>query len=63
MLTYGDGLSNVNIRKLKSTHKKNKKLATVTIVKPQARFGSVKLKNKFKFYYLTIACISKTRYL
>tara|TARA_X000000950_G_C13920898_1_gene663334 strand:+ start:15728 stop:16501 length:774 start_codon:yes stop_codon:yes gene_type:complete len=42
MLTYGDGLSNVNLKKLVSFHKKHKKLATVTIVRPEARFGYIK---------------------
>tara|TARA_Y100001958_G_C21172381_1_gene503896 strand:- start:315 stop:1082 length:768 start_codon:yes stop_codon:yes gene_type:complete len=48
-LTYGDGLSNVNIKKLTSFHKKSKKMATVTAVKiqvPQERFGVVYFKNK-----------------
>ena len=39
MLTYGDGLSNVNINKLNKFHKKHKKIATVTGVHPIARFG------------------------
>ena len=42
-MTYGDGLSNVNIKKLLKFHKKNKKMATMTIVRPQARFGHIKL--------------------
>ena len=42
-MTYGDGLSNVNIKKLLKFHKKNKKVATMTIVRPQARFGHIKL--------------------
>ena len=45
MLTYGDGLANVNIKKLLSFHKKNKKMVTVTAVRPPARFGSLKIKN------------------
>ena len=45
-LTYGDGLADININELIKFHKKKKKLATVTIVKPQARFGSVKVNNK-----------------
>lgn len=44
-LTYGDGLSDVNIKKLLSFHKSNKKLVTVTAVKPIARFGELKIKN------------------
>lgn len=51
LLTYGDGLSNVNIRKLISFHKKNKKIATLTAVRPPARFGAIKIKgNKIKYF-------------
>ena len=42
-LTYGDGLSNVNIKKLIKFHKKNKKLATMTTVQPPGRFGAANL--------------------
>lgn len=45
LLTYGDGLSNVNLKKLIACHKKNKKIATMTIVRPPARFGEVEFKN------------------
>ena len=48
-MTYGDGLSNVNINQLSKFHLKNKKIATVTAVKiqiPQERFGVVYFKNK-----------------
>jgi glucose-1-phosphate cytidylyltransferase len=38
-LTYGDGVSNVNINKLIEFHRKQKTLATVTAVQPQGRFG------------------------
>jgi len=41
MLTYGDGVSNVNISKLLDFHKKHKKLATVTAVQPEGRFGFI----------------------
>ena len=51
LLTYGDGLSNVNIKKLINFHKKNKKIATLTAVRPPARFGAIKLKgNKIKYF-------------
>ena len=43
MMTYGDGLSNVNISELVAFHKKHKKLATVTAVHPPARFGGLML--------------------
>ena len=42
MLTYGDGLSNVNIKNLVEFHKSHGKTATVTAVKPSARFGGMK---------------------
>ena len=46
-LTYGDGVSNVNLKKLLSFHNKHKKIATLTAVRPLPRFGNIKLdKNK-----------------
>ena len=42
-LTYGDGVSAVNIKKLVHFHIKNQKKATLIAVKPQGRFGSLKL--------------------
>ena len=39
--TYGDGLSNVNLRELLEFHKSHKKIATVTAVRPPARFGEL----------------------
>lgn len=51
LLTYGDGISNVNIKKLISFHKKNKGYATITAVRPPARFGAIKLQNNdVKFF-------------
>ena len=48
-LTYGDGVSDIDISKLISFHKKNKSLATVTTVKHPGRFGSLSLQgNKVK---------------
>jgi glucose-1-phosphate cytidylyltransferase len=46
LMTYGDGLSNVNLKSLIKFHKKNKKLVTLTAVRPPARFGALKLKGK-----------------
>ena len=46
MLTYGDGLSNVDLKKLLNFHSKNKKLVTVTAVRPPARFGYLKFKGE-----------------
>jgi len=42
MLTWGDGVSNVNLRKLLEFHRSHGKLATVTAVRPTARFGHLK---------------------
>ena len=39
MLTYGDGVSNVNINKLVEFHKKNKKIATLTAINVSQKFG------------------------
>ena len=39
MLTYGDGVSDVNIADLVDFHKKSKRIATLTAVQPQGRFG------------------------
>jgi glucose-1-phosphate cytidylyltransferase len=43
LMTYGDGLANIDIKKLLSQHIQSKKIATVTAVKPIARFGSLKI--------------------
>ena len=43
MLTYGDGVSDVNIAKLLEYHKKSGKIATLTAVRPTARFGVVNM--------------------
>jgi glucose-1-phosphate cytidylyltransferase len=43
MLTYGDGVANVNITELVAFHRKHGKLATVTAVRPPARFGSLEI--------------------
>lgn len=43
MLTYGDGVGNVNIKKLLNFHKKCGKYATITSVQPPARFGALKI--------------------
>ena len=51
MMTYGDGISNVNLKKLLKFHKKNKKLVTLTAVRPPARFGALKLKNHYVSYF------------
>ena len=45
MLTYGDGLSNVNLKNLLEFHKQKKKLITLTAVHPPARFGELTIKD------------------
>ena len=45
MMTYGDGVANVNISELVKFHKKKGKLATVTAVRPPARFGGISIDN------------------
>lgn len=41
MLTYGDGVSNINISELVEFHKSHGKIATLSAVRPPARFGSI----------------------
>ena len=41
MLTYGDGVADIDIPELLECHKKSKKIATMTIVQPSGRFGMV----------------------
>jgi glucose-1-phosphate cytidylyltransferase len=43
MLTYGDGVADVNIISLLAEHKKNGALATLTAIQPQGRFGVLEL--------------------
>ena len=48
-MTYGDGLSDVNIKKLINFHMTQNKIATLTAVKPDGRFGSIEIsKNLIK---------------
>ncbi len=46
MLTYGDGVSDVDINALIKTHKAHGKLATVTMVQPEGRFGALDIDEK-----------------
>lgn len=39
MMTYGDGVADINIRDLVTFHRSHGKLATITVVRPPARFG------------------------
>jgi glucose-1-phosphate cytidylyltransferase len=45
MLTYGDGLGNVNIKNLIDFHKSHGKVATITTVRPTSRYGILDLDN------------------
>ena len=45
-LTYGDGVSNVNVKQLLESHQKKKKICTVTAVPPPGRFGVLDINSK-----------------
>ncbi len=45
-LTYGDGVSNINLKNLCDFHFQNETIATLTAVRPPARFGSLELNSK-----------------
>lgn len=45
LLTYGDGVSDVNIKELVDSHKQNKKKATMTAIQPAGRFGALDIEN------------------
>lgn len=52
MLTYGDGVADVNIKELLKFHKANGKVVTITAVQPMARFGSLALdKNRVEGFH------------
>lgn len=44
MLTWGDGVSDVDIRELLAFHESHGKIATMTAVRPTARFGHLEMK-------------------
>lgn len=45
LLTYGDGVSDVNIEKLVDSHAKSGKLVTLTAVQPEGRFGALNIQS------------------
>jgi len=51
MVTYGDGLGNVNLNNLIKFHEEQGKLATVTAVRPPARFGHIVLDDKLVSHF------------
>lgn len=46
LLTYGDGVCDVNMNKLVEFHKEQKKIATITAIQPGGRFGGLKINNE-----------------
>jgi glucose-1-phosphate cytidylyltransferase len=51
MLTYGDGVSDININKLVKFHKLHGRAITVTSVQPEGRFGMLNVENNNKVSY------------
>ena len=51
LMTYGDGISNINLKKLLRFHIKNNKLVTLAAVRPPARFGAIKLNGNLVNYF------------
>lgn len=45
MLTYGDGVANINLHELMAFHKNHGRIGTVTGVRPPSRFGDIVIKN------------------
>lgn len=45
MLTYGDGIANINLHELLSFHKSHGRIGTVTGARPPSRFGEMIIKN------------------
>ncbi|MBI5700632.1 glucose-1-phosphate cytidylyltransferase [Candidatus Saganbacteria bacterium] len=50
MLTYGDGVGDIDIKALVNFHKTHGKLATVTAVRPIGRFGALNIKDDNRVY-------------
>ena len=50
-MTYGDGLSDINLNSLIDFHKSHQKIATITAIQPQSRFGSLKLAEDYSVKY------------
>lgn len=57
MLTYGDGLSNVDLRALLAYHKQHGKVATMTAIQPGSRFGVMQLEKQDK--HLAVSAFSE----
>jgi glucose-1-phosphate cytidylyltransferase len=52
MVTYGDGVANIDIRALVEFHRQHGKLGTITAVRPPARFGSLSFEGDFVARFL-----------
>lgn len=46
MLTYGDGVADINLDELLEFHKREKKILTISTTRPEGRFGALKLNDK-----------------
>lgn len=46
LLTYGDGVSDVNIEELLAFHKRGGRIATITTTRPEGRFGAIKIEQE-----------------
>jgi glucose-1-phosphate cytidylyltransferase len=46
MMTYGDGVADINIKGLTAFHKSHGKMVTVTTVHPSARFGEIEINHR-----------------
>ncbi len=53
MLTYGDGLSDINLKALVEFHKNRKATLTLTAVQPEARFGALDLSEEGQVFRFT----------
>ena len=59
MMTYGDGVSNVDLKKLLVFHRKHGKLATLVAVRPPARFGGLTFQGNLVTNFIEKAQISE----
>ena len=53
LMTYGDGLSNINLKKLISHHRKSKSIVTLSAVRPPVRFGEIRMSDNGKVNQFT----------
>ena len=51
LLTYGDGVSNIDINRLMEFHERHGKLATMTTVRPPARYGAVSIEGDLVVHF------------